>query len=253
MAWFDRNRSGSERPQPVTFRDVTPNGRRNPSWLAPPSGGGQRRVHSSLPPRPSRETPAPRTTAERRSSHVPAEPVKSSGTRRPSSTATRPSMTPSDFEALIAERVAQQAEVRFLDQSSDALGAAIEALDKARRETLYGSEVRIVDLVLLIARRVIARELTTQPELVADLVREGLDALDERDQLRVYLGEGFAVVATMVSGQLSARGIDVEIHIDASLPLHGCVVETDIGRVDESIEARLQELSHAIEAEIEEP
>jgi flagellar assembly protein FliH len=160
-------------------------------------------------------------------------------------------MSPSQLEAIISERAAQRVHVDFLEGGRTALGEAIETLDQARRDLLYGAEPRLIELSILIAKRIIARELKTQPELVADLVREGIDALSSREKLRVKLGMGFSMMAVMVTEHLAARGIDAEISIAPSLSEYGCVVETEIGRVDESIEARIDALLEAIVTEEE--
>jgi flagellar assembly protein FliH len=158
-------------------------------------------------------------------------------------------MSPSELESIISERAAQRAHAELLDNGRAVLGEAIEALDQARRDLLYGAEPTLIELAVLIARRVIARELKTQPELVNDLVREGIDALASRDKIRIQLGTGFSMMAVMVSEQLAMSGIAAELSIDPSLPEYGCVVESDIGRVDESIEARLAAVLEAIDAE----
>ncbi|HEY5956023.1 MAG TPA: FliH/SctL family protein, partial [Polyangiaceae bacterium] len=164
----------------------------------------------------------------------------------------RVSMSPSEFETMIAERAAQTASTRLMDDARVVISEALESLDQARRDVLYGAEARLIELAILIARRVVARELKTQPDLVADLVREGVDALAASDKIRVNLGTGFAVVAVMVSEQLASRGIEVELGISPTLAEFGCVVETEIGRVDESIERRIDAVINAIETEIEE-
>jgi flagellar assembly protein FliH len=160
-------------------------------------------------------------------------------------------MSPSELETIISERAAQRVHVELLETGRSTLSEAIETLDQARRDLLYGTEPRLIELAILIAKRIIARELRTQPELVADLVREGIDALASRDKVRVKLGNGFSMMAVMVSEHLAARGIDVELSIAPNLSEYGCVVETDIGRVDESIEARLDALLEAIVTEEE--
>jgi flagellar assembly protein FliH len=160
-------------------------------------------------------------------------------------------MSPSQLEAIISERAAQRARAELLEGGKTVLADAIEALDQARRDLLYGVEPRLIELAVLIARRVVGRELKTQPELVADLVREGVDALASREKVRIQLGTGFAMMAVMVTEQLAARGIVAEISVNAKLTEYGCVVETDIGRVDESIAARIDALLEAIDTDEE--
>jgi hypothetical protein len=254
MAWYDRERRRSNSAAPVHFADVGEPGRRLPSWLA----NGRAEQHRTS----EREAPASPPTAEASRSALRQESERfrtvherpssmRSGSRQPSRPPSRASMSPSELESLIAERAAQRATSQLVADGHTALSEAIEMLDQARRDMLYGAEQRLIELATLIARRVIGRELATQPDLVADLVREGIDALAASDKIRVQLGTGFAVVAVMVSEQLVARGIAVDLGISSTLSEYGCVVETDIGRVDESIASRLDAVVEAIDTETE--
>lgn len=273
MAWYDRERRRSETASPARFADVGAKERRLPSWLA--KGPIEERAPSNRPP-PLVRNPAsvpPRRSLSNRPSDGPVQnnlarrdserhrsPSEISTSTRPPSvrpnshrpshpSALRQSMSPSELEALILDRASQRAHTEFLESGRLALSDAIESLDQTRRDLMYGIEPRLIELAVLIARRVIARELRTQPELVADLVREGIDSLASRDKVRVKLGTGFALMAVMVEEQLSARGIEAELSVSPALSEHGCVVETDIGRVDESIDSRIASVLEAIDAE----
>jgi len=276
MAWYDRERRRTESASPARFADVGAKERHLPSWLAkgPIEPKRESDGHSSpnvglsqsVRPRPSARpsarppsvevgNPSVRRESERFRGMSELSPSARPPSARPSShrpsrpSNPRSSMSPSELEAIISERAAQRAQIEFLDGGRAAISDAIESLDQARRDLLYGTEPRLIELAVLIARRVIARELRTQPELVADLVREGIDALASRDKVRIQLGTGFALMAVMIQEQLATRGIDVELSVSQALSEHGCVVETDIGRVDESIESRIAAVLEAIDAE----
>lgn len=160
-------------------------------------------------------------------------------------------MSPSELESRIAAQAAQRTTQQFYEQAISGLAEALESLDQARRDFVYQAEPRLIELAVLIAKRVIAGEVRANPEIVADLVREGVDALAARDRVRVNLGSGFALASTLVTEQLVARGIEVDLQVIPGMPEYGCVVETDIGRVDEGIEARLDTLLASIHQESE--
>lgn len=255
MAWFDRDRRRPESATPARFVDVGVPERRLPSWLAGPAS--ENHVALERPPSNSprfRESVATsvRHESERfRPVHERPGSIRAAS-RQPSRPPSRTSMSPSELESLIAERTSQRASSTLMEDGRLALTEAIESLDQARRDMLYGAEQRLIELATLIARRIIARELKTQPDLVADLIREGLDALAASDKVRVQLGTGFSLVAVMVSEQLATGGIEVELGISSALSEYGCIVETDIGRVDESIESRIDSVLQAIDTETEE-
>lgn len=270
MAWFEREPPTKTSAPPARFLDVSSTGPRLPSWIvgrpqtrhdmgvnantgkeskpapAPaPSAPSTRAASPSFAP-PKAHAPAPDSPRQ----HPPREKMPSNvpaTSRRPS----RISMSPSELESRILEQATQRTNVHLVEQAKQGLFDALESIDQARRDMLYGAEPRLIELATLIARRIVAREIKTQPDIVADLVREGIDALAVRDTVRVHLGSGFHHAAETVSEQLSTRGIDVDVRLSSTLPEYGCVVETDLGRVDEGIEARLDTLLASIEKEAE--
>jgi flagellar assembly protein FliH len=133
------------------------------------------------------------------------------------------------------------------------LCGAIEQLVAARAEVLATTAEQVAELAVMIARRVIARELTTSPSLVHELVREGLDALGEHEHVLIRLGSGFSEIAPEIAERLLAAGHRAEVRAEPNLSPHACIVETDLGSVDESIEQRLATLLQAIKPDSSAP
>lgn len=158
----------------------------------------------------------------------------------------RPSMTPAELESLVAERAAKQAAEQVVAEAQGAIVQAVQALATAHKQLSDKLSARTVELAVLVARRVIGRELLTQPDIVTDLVREGLEVLNVRDRVRVHLGSQFAVLKDELVGLFAAAGTMMDVNLDSTLPPYGCVVETEVGSVDESIESRLSTLLDAL-------
>jgi flagellar assembly protein FliH len=124
---------------------------------------------------------------------------------------------------------------------------AIEDIASLRPLLLAHSERQLVELAALIAKRVIGRELEIDPAIVADLAREGLDALGTRDRVVVRLGAGVDdVTLEECVGRLRAHAPRCEVISDPALGPTDCIVETELGRVDESIETRLEQVLEAV-------
>lgn len=130
---------------------------------------------------------------------------------------------------------------------------AIEALAEARRKVLVESTQDLVKLTGLIAKRVIGREVSVDPKLVLGLVQEGLEALGQYDRIHVRLGPEFESVKQDLTTKLRSRGVEYEVVLDPDLPPYGCVVETDLGHVDESLDARLEQLLRGLITESDNP
>jgi flagellar assembly protein FliH len=124
-------------------------------------------------------------------------------------------------------------------EAIQAVVAAVRAGAAERAEQLLRAESQLVDLAIAIARRVIAREVSLDPSIVRGLVREGLGALGDRDQVVVRVGTFFSEAVDELKAELVDEHLDARVVVDPALAHCGCVVETKLGEVDESIDERL--------------
>lgn len=240
MLWSNKGRP--PRPRPATFADVTPEERKAPSWLAP-----------APPSRPRTEAPMPRPPRVPTGTHSIEPPLP------------KPVVlsTPPDTSLLALDMAPPLESLRVPSLPSAppapppgpppelvaAFGAALEQLAAARMRVLDETRAQLAELATLIARRVIGRELSTDPRLVLGLVQEGLDALGQYDRVIVRIGSFFESTRDELATRLQGTGVSVEIVLDPALPPDGCLVETEFGRVDESLETRLDHLLRGLASE----
>jgi len=250
VAWFDR--SEQNRLFPARFDDVTPGQRRQPSWLVKGRHPSSSTPPVSVPPPPPIPNELSAVEIQELVRRGPKEPKYEFGPEAPariSNEASKPSMSPMEFEALVAEQAARQAAEQLLEENQAAIAEAVQTLASAHERLSERLCDRAVQLAILVARRVVARELTTQPDIVTDLVREGLEVLNVHDKVRVHLGPEFAVLKEAVASHVAATGTMIDVILDTTLPPYGCVVETEVGSVDESIENRLSTLLESLSNE----
>lgn len=134
------------------------------------------------------------------------------------------------------------------EEAAVALATALEEFAGARARLLADAEGDLFALAKAIAERVVARELRTDPRVVTQLVREGMSALSAGDACTVRLGRFFSGVADDVRRAVSDVAMGVTVIVDPALPTYGCVVESQWGRVDESVDARLRTLLDQLDA-----
>jgi len=136
-----------------------------------------------------------------------------------------------------------------LTELIDRLAASIELLAGERGRIFARAEAQLVELAVAIARRVIGRELSVDPSLLADLASEGIDALGPKERLVVRLGEldDDDAIET-IRDRLTARAPQCQVLQDPTLSRGSCVVETEYGSVDESLETRLATVIAALGA-----
>jgi Flagellar assembly protein FliH len=126
------------------------------------------------------------------------------------------------------------------EEAVHAIQEAVSNLVNARSAMLRDSEREVIELARVVAERVIARELSIDPRIIQNLVREGLSALSAGDRVHVRLGPFYQDVQDEVAAAVARTGVKALIEIDSSLGAYGCTIETDWGSVDESIEMRLR-------------
>jgi vacuolar-type H+-ATPase subunit E/Vma4 len=164
---------------------------------------------------------------------IPAAPVRRSEIPRP----------PRAPDTLIDELIP-----RADEEAAAALAGALEEFAGARARLLAEAEGDLFALAKAIAERVVARELRSDPRVITQLVREGLSALSAGDACTVRLGRFFSGVVDDVRRAVGDIAMDVTVVVEPTLPTYGCVVESQWGRVDESVEARLRTLLDQLDA-----
>ena len=123
-----------------------------------------------------------------------------------------------------------------------AMGQQFDGLQQDMARAIAVSATRL-------AQHVVRVELRSQPELIATVAEAALDALLQgarHTTLRVH-PDDHALVAAGVEEALQTAG--ARLLSDATVSRGGCVVESDIGKVDASIEARWQRAAAVLGSE----
>lgn len=232
------------------FQPTTTTEREAPSWLDA-ARNTDNLIVSLRPPRlPTKTGGEPAGVVQAKVPRVPkpasANPEKETRTdafedlREPVSTRFE-TIAPKKKDTLIDELIP-----RADEEAVAAIHAAVSDLLDARRDALAHSERDLVKLVQAIARRVLARELSTDPTVVQKLVHEGLAALAATDFVTVRIGSFFNEVRDQIEDIVRRSGVRVQVLVDPAIGLYGCRIETEWGSVDESVDARLNTILEAL-------
>jgi len=136
-------------------------------------------------------------------------------------------------------------EARESAQLEAALGEVHEAITGLLGERtllLEKTEKQLLQVVRLVAERVIERSIQGDQELPLRLIREGLSALDQQSGVQIVLGPAFEVEGAVLMARLEQEGIRAEVTIDEHASPYACRLRTELGEVDESLETRLDAL-----------
>ncbi len=138
----------------------------------------------------------------------------------------------------------QQEAAKWTDALSR-LTRTIEEMSKSKARFRAEVEEDAVKLALAIARKVLNRELTSDPEALAGLARVALDKLNLRELQRVRVHPGdVQTIERMLNASSAPKR--VEVIADGTLERGGAIFETDRGRLDASVTTQLGEIERGL-------
>jgi flagellar assembly protein FliH len=148
------------------------------------------------------------------------------------------------MEATIRTEV--QAEiVRVINPWRDELMKSLDELTTFRSTLAQQTENDLVRLALEIAQKVIHLEVRSNAQVAVELSRAALARVPSRTPATIHLNpEDFAYVESN-QHQLPS-GHSLSFIEDRAIERGGCVVQTDMGEVDASIEQQFSEISAAL-------
>jgi hypothetical protein len=127
------------------------------------------------------------------------------------------------------------------------LDRAIESIEQARTTLNSQATGEIVDLALIVAREILGHEPAWSGDRVIEAVREALLPFGGASSVVVRVSP--ADSDALASAQLRrSDGSLVDVVVDERLNSRDVIVETDIGRVDATATARLQQMERRLRA-----
>jgi flagellar assembly protein FliH len=130
-----------------------------------------------------------------------------------------------------------------------ALRECIDAVHHARQTWMNHWERSAVRVATAIARKVIRRELSRQPDIAGDLVRETLELAGGNGEITLRLNptdhENLGQQIEAWTAEL-ARLAPTHIVADPEISLGGCRLETCFGSIDQQVETQLQRIEEEL-------
>lgn len=140
----------------------------------------------------------------------------------------------------VEKRLAAEYEVKLQGHAAQ-IKKTLEVFESERKKYFSDVETEVVRLSLAIAAKILHREAQVDPAVVAALVRIAIERMNEGSTvtLRVPPAESTSWHKWM---ETSIREQRVSIQEDAGLAKGVCIVETNLGSADFSLEAQLKEV-----------
>lgn len=137
-------------------------------------------------------------------------------------------------------RVRQEMEQK-LQTAQAAIAKNIQEFAEQRDEYFTKLEVEVVQLALSIAAKILHREAQVDPTLVATLVRMAVERMSDQSGVTIRVATGRAGTwAQYFSGKPNLA--HVQILEDAQLGPSDCVLQTELGSANFSLESQLKEV-----------
>lgn len=141
---------------------------------------------------------------------------------------------------------AQQAEARLRKEYEardvSKIVEAVRGFERERSEYFSRVEREVVHLALSIAGKILHREAQVDPMLVAALVRIALTQLKDGSAVTIRTRPDEAERWRAYFAAPSAQSLQVAVVEDSELAPGGCILETELGLADFSLDAQLKEV-----------
>jgi flagellar assembly protein FliH len=143
------------------------------------------------------------------------------------------------------ERSGQEAANQRGEAMLRRLTQTLQELTELRSQMIRQTERQMVELALAVARRIVHREVSIDPDLLVAMARVALDRLGAAAQITVRLSpDDYQLTGAARVAHLTATNVTVVA--DGRIPRGGCQVESDMGTLDAGIDAQIHEIAQAL-------
>lgn len=126
-------------------------------------------------------------------------------------------------------------------ESAQKLATTLAELAAHKRKLRLDAEREVVKLSLAIARRILNRELATDPEALEGVVHAALAKLQSRDVWQVRVSpHGADITKTCI--ERAGLGASVKVKVDPALHPGDLLIDTHAGELDASVHTQLHEI-----------
>ena len=128
------------------------------------------------------------------------------------------------------------------------LAQSIDELRSLRATMIRQTEQQMVQLSLAIARRILRREATVDEDLLVAMARVALERLGDSGSATIRLNPDDFGHTVQRHGDHWA-GARVRVIADPSVSRGGCIVESDFGLIDASVDAQFEQVARSFAGE----
>ena len=154
--------------------------------------------------------------------------------------------------ATIPERHSPQVSADSLERVQRLLHEVVASFGWQRAQLLRQLKPGLTKLVIAIAKRVVDRELATDERVIRDVIDAALDEIGRSGIViaRVNPEDAAALREAIRHNEWHPlTTVELEIAADSDIARGGCVLESDYGQVDATVETQLAQLTRLLDEE----
>ncbi|MFB3901843.1 MAG: FliH/SctL family protein [Acidobacteriota bacterium] len=129
--------------------------------------------------------------------------------------------------------------------------ASIEQVAGLRSQIIRETQLDVVKLALQIARKLVHREITVDPDIILTLVKVALDKLQSQARIVIHLNpEDAAILTSKLEQDPQLFGErDIQIKTKSSLRRGDCLIESPYGSVDGQLSEQFDQIEAGLLSE----
>lgn len=135
----------------------------------------------------------------------------------------------------------------------ESMKESIESLMDTRQEFFGKAEKEMIDLVTMVSSEIVLREIKEDENVIADLVRKAVEEIHIQQKVKIRVNpadlENVRHIEEKLIEEVEAiKG--VELVADRKVTRGGCVIETNIGTLDATVENRLMAIHRNLRGQL---
>ncbi|HPI92310.1 MAG TPA: FliH/SctL family protein [Deltaproteobacteria bacterium] len=143
----------------------------------------------------------------------------------------------------------QKMAVKRIEPLLGTLGAAVDELKKIRQLIVEKHQDQLIEILFLIAEKIIHREIHHSPDIILETIRQASCHLTQTEEIRIRLHpsdfEYIRDIERILSRHLTGKG-DLHFVEDSTLERGGVFIDTEFGEIDASIRSQIDHMKEVL-------
>ncbi|MGD0210724.1 MAG: FliH/SctL family protein [Desulfomonilia bacterium] len=126
---------------------------------------------------------------------------------------------------------------------------AIEELKKMRQVIIEKHQDQLLEILVLMAEKVIHREIHLSPDIILDTIRQACTHLTETEEIRLrihpsdfeYIRDIERILSTHLTGKRNVHFVE-----DGAIDRGGIIIDTEFGEIDASIRSQIDHMREVL-------